>query len=94
MDHKILKYVFTQPYLNMRQRRWLELIKDYEQEVHCHPGKANVVVDVLSHKAKCTYLLVLCLTGEESGIRVLPNLALFNIILAPTMRDEIISSRE
>ena len=41
-DHKSLKYLFTQADLNMRQRRWLELIKDYELEVHYHPGKANV----------------------------------------------------
>ncbi|WVZ97857.1 hypothetical protein U9M48_043366, partial [Paspalum notatum var. saurae] len=44
-DHKSLKYIFTQPELNMRQRRWLELIKDYDLEVHYHPGKANVVAD-------------------------------------------------
>jgi hypothetical protein len=37
MKHKSLKYIFTQPDLNMRQRRWLELIKDYELEVHYHP---------------------------------------------------------
>jgi ribonuclease HI len=42
-DHKRLKYIFTQLELNMRQRRWLELIKDYELEIHYHPGKANVV---------------------------------------------------
>jgi hypothetical protein len=48
MDNKSLKYIFTQPDLNMRQRRWLELIKDYELEVHYHPGMENVVVDVLS----------------------------------------------
>jgi hypothetical protein len=47
-DHKSLKYIFTQADLNMRQRRWLELIKDYELEVHYHPGKANVVTDALS----------------------------------------------
>jgi hypothetical protein len=44
-DHKSLKYIFTQADLNMRQRRWLELIKDYDLEVHYHPRKANVVVD-------------------------------------------------
>jgi transcription elongation factor GreA-like protein len=44
-DHKSLKYIFTQSELNMRQRRWLELIKDYELEIHYHPGKANVVAD-------------------------------------------------
>jgi hypothetical protein len=49
-DHKSLKYIFTQSDLNMRQRRWLELIKDYDLEVHYHPGKANVVADALSRK--------------------------------------------
>jgi hypothetical protein len=47
-DHKILKYIFTQADLNMRQRRWLELIKDYDLEVHYHSVKANVVVDALT----------------------------------------------
>ena len=42
-DHKSLKYIFTQNELNLRQRRWLELIKDYDLEIHYHPGKANVV---------------------------------------------------
>jgi hypothetical protein len=63
MDHKSLKYSFTQPYLNMRQRRWLNLIKDYELEVHYHQGKANVIADALSHKAHCNYLPTTCLTG-------------------------------
>jgi hypothetical protein len=65
-DHKSLKYILTQPDLNMRQRRWLELIKDYGLEVHYHPGKANVVEDALSHNnAHCTYLPAVRLTGEE-----------------------------
>ena len=51
IDHKSLKYIFTQSKLNMRQRRWLELIKDYNLEVHYHPGKANVVADALSRKS-------------------------------------------
>ena len=51
MDHKSLKYIFTQSELNMRQRRWLELIKDYNLEVHYHPRKANVVGDALSRKS-------------------------------------------
>ena len=44
-DHKSLKYIFTQPDLNLRQRRWLELIKDYDVGIRYHPGKANVVAD-------------------------------------------------
>jgi hypothetical protein len=47
-NHKSLKYIFTQKELNMRQRRWLELIKDYDLTIHYHPGKANVVADALS----------------------------------------------
>ncbi|GJR81127.1 putative reverse transcriptase domain-containing protein [Tanacetum coccineum] len=44
-DHKSLKYIFTQRELNMRQRRWLELLKDYDTNIQYHPGKANVVAD-------------------------------------------------
>jgi ribonuclease HI len=50
-DHKSLKYIFTQNDLNLRERRWLELIKDYDLEIHYHPGKANVVADDWSRKS-------------------------------------------
>ncbi|WVZ90936.1 hypothetical protein U9M48_037186 [Paspalum notatum var. saurae] len=66
MDHKSLKYIFTQSKLNMRQKRWLELIKDYEPEIHYHPGKANVVADALSRKSYCNLL-----TGEELSTELL-----------------------
>jgi hypothetical protein len=66
-DHKSFKYIFTQLDLNMRQRRWLELIKDYEIEVHYHPGKVNVVVDALSCKSHYNYLPAVHLTEEESS---------------------------
>ena len=49
-DHKSLKYIFTHKELNMRQRRWLELIKDYDVEILYHPGKVNVVANALSRK--------------------------------------------
>jgi hypothetical protein len=93
-DHKSLKYIFTQPDLNMRQWRWLELIKDYELEVHYHPEKANVVADALSRKAHCNYLPAIRLTEEESSTRVLPDLSLFNITLTPTLRAEIIAAQK
>jgi hypothetical protein len=94
MDNKSLKYIFTQPYLNTRQRRWLELIKDYELEVHYQPSKANVIIDALSRKAHCNYLSATCLTREESSTHVLPDLSLFNIILTPTLRDEIVDAQK
>ena len=58
-DHKSLKYLFTQKELNMRQRRWLELVKDYDLEILYHPGKANVVADALSRKATISTMEVL-----------------------------------
>ena len=50
-DYKSLKYIFTQRDLNMRQRRWIEFLEDYDFTLHYHPGKANVVVDALSRKS-------------------------------------------
>ncbi len=75
-DHKSLKYIFTQPELNMRQRRWLELIKDFNLEVHYHPGKANVVADALSRKVHCNYVSVrptvrvLCYEFEQLSLKL------------------------
>ncbi|GKV43021.1 hypothetical protein SLEP1_g50363 [Rubroshorea leprosula] len=53
-DHKSLKYIFTQKELNMRQRRWLELLKDYDLIISYHPSKANKVADGLSRKSSST----------------------------------------
>ena len=83
-DHKSLKYIFTQSELNMRQRRWLELIKDYDLEVHYHPGKANVVADALSHKSYCNCLIVrtmgltLCQEMEKLNVEVIQQGSLTN----------------
>ena len=49
-DHNSLKYIFSQKDLNLKQSHWLELIKDYDLEIHYHPGKANLVADALSRK--------------------------------------------
>jgi hypothetical protein len=70
------------------------LIKDYELEVHYHPGKANIMVDALSHQAHCNYLSAVHWTGEEHSTRVLPNLSLFNITLTPTLKAEIIAAQK
>ena len=50
-DHKSLKYIFDQKELNLRQRRWMELLKDYDCTILYHPGKANMVADALSRKS-------------------------------------------
>jgi hypothetical protein len=56
-DHKSLKYILTQKDLNLRQRRWLELIKDYDLDIQYHTGKANLVADALSRKGQASMAL-------------------------------------
>jgi hypothetical protein len=63
-NHKSLKYIFTQKDLNLRQRRWLELIKDYDLDIHYHPGKANLVADALSKKEHVHSAIVAQLPDE------------------------------
>lgn len=50
-DHKSLKWIFTQPTLNMRQRRWFKLLQEYDFSILYGLGKENAVIDALSHKA-------------------------------------------
>nr|GEZ30074.1 putative reverse transcriptase domain-containing protein [Tanacetum cinerariifolium] len=69
-DHKSLKYIFTQRELNIRQRRWLELLKDYDTNIQYHPGKANVVADALSRKSG----MIAGIKVEEEIIRDLERL--------------------
>jgi ribonuclease HI len=95
MDHKSLKYIFTQSELNMRQRRWLELIKDYELEVHYHPDKANVVVDALSRKSQVNMLAAhpmpfeLAKEFDRLSLGFLNNTQGVAIELEPTLEQDI-----
>jgi hypothetical protein len=98
-DHKSLKYIFTQSELNMRQRRWLELIKDYDLEVHYHPRKANVVADALNRKNHCHCLTVkpmefsLCHELERLNIKIVQQGRLTNVTIESTIKGQIISAQ-
>ena len=85
-NHKSLKYIFTQPELNMRQHRWFELIKDYNLEVHYHLEKANVVTDALSQKSHCNTLEALL----EDGFNLLHPVQLHNITVSCSLESKII----
>jgi ribonuclease HI len=78
-DQKSLKYIFTQPDLNLRQRRWLERIKDYDLGINYHPGKANVVADALSRRSHLNLLATrellpeFCKEFEKLNLRSVSN---------------------
>ena len=90
IDHKNLKHIFTQKELNMQQRRWLDLVSDYDYEFHYHPSKANKVADALSRKTMTFAISVevmprslqtdLCglemelITGELSALTIQPTI--------------------
>ena len=96
-DHKSLKYIFTQDDLNMRQRRWLELIKDYEIEIHYHPGKANVVADALSrkyHNHMCVLAAEAQVLKHEPILKILPYGTLQNLALIPTIKEDIVKAQK
>jgi hypothetical protein len=92
-DHKSLKYIFTQLNINLRQRRWLELIKDYNLEIYYHPGKANVVVDALSQKAYCHHLVTqkpeLCEEMRKLNLTIVPCSLNYNLTVHPVLDDQI-----
>lgn len=94
-DHKSLKYIFTQPYLNLRQRRWLELVKDYDLGINYHPGKANVVANALSHKPATVNTLMISLPPELQEEMAQLNLTIVEpdctnvIVVTPTLEEEI-----
>jgi hypothetical protein len=94
-DHKSLKYIFTQKDLNLRQRRWLELIKDYDLEIHYHPGKANLVADALSWKEHVHSAFIVQLPDELAkdferlNLGIVTHTEGITIELEPTLEHEI-----
>jgi hypothetical protein len=94
-DHKSLKYIFTQKDLNLRQCRWLELIKDYDLEIHYHPGKANLVADALSLKGQVHAAIVTQLPNELAedferlNLGIVAHTEGITIEVEPTLEQEI-----
>jgi hypothetical protein len=95
IDHKSLKYIFTQKDLNLRQHRWLELIKDYDLEIHYHPGKANLVADALSQKEHVHATIVAQIHEEivedfrRLNLGIVAHTEGVTIELEPTLEQEI-----
>jgi hypothetical protein len=94
-DHKSLKYIFTQSNMNLRQRRWLELIKDYDLGINCHPGKANVVADALSQRSHVNQLVVdsmpfeLCEEFDKLNLRIIVNTEAMEMEVGSSLLQEI-----
>jgi hypothetical protein len=93
IDYKSLKYIFTQNGLNLRQRRWLELIKDYNLEIHCHLGKANMVADALSRKSHVNvvlaYPLELCREFEQLNLGIVCHTEGMTLKIESTLEQDI-----
>jgi hypothetical protein len=94
-DHKNLKYIFTQLNLNLRQRRWLELIKDYDLGINYHRRKANVVADVLSRRSHVSRLVVdsmpfeLCEEFGKLNLRIVANMKATEMEVGSNLLQEI-----
>ncbi|KAJ3679415.1 hypothetical protein LUZ60_017426 [Juncus effusus] len=97
-DNKSLKYIFSQKELNLRQRRWLELMKDYDISVEYHPGKVYVVADALSTKRYAT--MSTCIVYDSQILKdlgkmdielVLPGdeAVVVSLVIRPSLLDEI-----
>jgi hypothetical protein len=92
-DHKSLKYIFMQSDLNLRQKRWLELIKDYDLGINYHSGKANVVADSLSRRSNANHLVVKSipseLCDEFAKLKIVANIEVMEMEVASSLLQEI-----
>jgi hypothetical protein len=94
-DHTSLKYIFTQSNINLRQRIWLELIKDYDLGINYHPWKANVVADALSHRSHVSWLVVECMPFElceefdKLNLRIVANIEAMEMEVGSSLLQEI-----
>jgi hypothetical protein len=99
-DHKSLKYTFTQSNLNLRQRRWLELIKDYDLGINYHPGKAKVVANTLSLMSHVSQLVVdsmpfkLCEEFDKLNLRIVANMKATEMEVGSNLLQEIRKGQE
>jgi hypothetical protein len=95
LDHKCLKYIFTQSDLNLRQRRWLELIKDYDLGINYHPGKANIVANPLSQRSHLNQFIVeqmpfnLCEEFDKLNPRLVANTEVVAMEIDSTLSQDI-----
>ena len=88
-DYKSLKYLLTQKDLNLRQRRWLELFKDYDCIIDYHSGKSNVVADALSRK------MISALTLKDYDWRLEPDGALLaQLSVIPDLKQMIVNAQK
>jgi hypothetical protein len=94
-DHKSLKYIFTQSNLNLKQRRWLELIKDYNLGINYHSGKSNMVADALSRRSHVSQLVVdsmpfeLCEEFNKLNLRIVANTEAMEMEVGSNLLQEI-----
>jgi hypothetical protein len=94
-DHKCVKYIFTQLNLNLRQRRWLEPIKDYDLGINYHPGKANVVAHALSRRCHLSQLVVdsmpfeLCEEFDKLNLSIITNTEVMEMEVGSSLLQEI-----
>jgi hypothetical protein len=95
IDYKSLKYIFTQSNLNLRQRRWLELIKDYDLGINYHSGKANVVADALIRRSHVSQLVVdglpfeLCEEFNKLNLRIVASMEAMEMDVRLNLLQEI-----